>query len=379
MVSGNHKYSKTARFGRVWLGKRADSGVWYLKYRIPKTGKPLERSAGTTSEKEAFREAEIISSQLTNQKIGVADGTIPLTRLQEKYLDAKNGRIKVKSFKRVQTSIVTFMEWLANTHPEVKLTRHLAPETVREFQKQREASGVSRRTVNNDIVNLHGMFRWGIRENLVVSSPADYSKKTGSIDQYRLSRNDADVYSEEEYHALVAEAERQGLHLIRDMIVTFAGTGMRYEELAHLWRKHIHWNTAIPTIEVRAHGGWTPKDPAEVKFIPMLPEVQEVVRRRWEACKNDDDLLFKNSVGHAVRGNKPRKRLQSLFPAVGIDEHRRLFWHSFRNYFVIRCLKKGVAVPALMKWTGHDSASMVLHYAEVIGADDVFAEFRKVS
>ena len=34
---------------------------------------------------------------------------------------------------------------------------------------------------------------------------------------------------------------------------------------------------------------------------------------------------------------------------------------------------------AIMRWTGHDSASMELHYAWAMGQDDVFAEFKKVS
>jgi hypothetical protein len=34
---------------------------------------------------------------------------------------------------------------------------------------------------------------------------------------------------------------------------------------------------------------------------------------------------------------------------------------------------------AVMRWTGHDSASMVLHYARVIRNEDLFDEFRKVS
>ena len=68
-----------------------------------------------------------------------------------------------------------------------------------------------------------------------------------------------------------------------------------------------------------------------------------------------------------------------MFLAVGIGGGRRIYWHSFRNDFIIRCLKKGVAVNASMRWTGHDSASMVLHDAGAMGQDDVFAAFKKVS
>ena len=86
-----------------------------------------------------------------------------------------------------------------------------------------------------------------------------------------------------------------------------------------------------------------------------------------------------NPVGNYISESWTRVKLHDMFTTVGITGERRHHWHAFRNYFIIRCLRKGVAVPAIMKWTGHDSASMVLHYAGVIREEDVYAEFRKVS
>jgi integrase len=377
MVSSS-KYSQTSRHGHIWLGKRANSGIWYLKYKLP-TGKYRERSTGTTSKKEALREADVVSGQLLNQKLGTADGTVPLDTMVEKYFKAKEGRIKVKSFKRVETSWASFKAWLNSAHPEVLLVRQLTSDIVREYQPHREQAGLSQRTINNDIKNLHSIFKWGMREDLTDRSPADYSKKSGTVDLYRLPRYQGDVYTDAEYQALRDEAGRRDNTLVRDMIVVFAGTGMRFEELAHLRQKNIHWKTSIPTIEVRAQNGWSPKDPDEVKSIPMLPEVQEVIRRRVKACQDDESWVFTNTVGNLIAESWTRKKLHGMFAAVGIGEDRRLHWHAFRNYFIIRCLRKGVAVPAIMRWTGHDSASMVLHYAEVIREEDVYEEFRKLS
>ena len=115
----------------------------------------------------------------------------------------------------------------------------------------------------------------------------------------------------------------------------------------------------------------------EVKRVPMLPNVEKVLRQRQKACEAGE-YLFKNGAGNKIVANKNLPALQRLFPQVGIGNDRRLHWHSFRNYFVVYCLKKGATVNAIMQWTGHDSASMVLHYAQAIHPDDVQAEFRKV-
>lgn len=377
--AGDRKFSESYRYGQLRLRKRADSGIWQAVYRHPRSGKVREQSFGTPSKREAEKMAANLSAQLTNGKMGVADGTIPLTLLVEKYFAAKHGRIKTKSFKRVKTTQARFTAWLERTHPDVRLVKHITPEIVREYQDHRQSSGLSLRTVNNDIQNLHAIFNWGIREELVSRSPFDYSSRTGTIDLYTLPPSEVGVYTEAEYLALVAEAERRGMPLIRDLIVVLAGTGMRFEELANLRIKNVHWDTPRPTLQVRAQNGWTPKDPREIKDIPMLPEVQEVVRRRVAGRRDGEAFLFTNTVDNRVHEGWTLEKLKELFPAVGINGDRRLFWHSFRNYFVIRCLKNGVIVPALMKWTGHDSATMVLHYAAAIQQSDVYAEFGKVT
>jgi integrase len=378
MVNGNTKYSETFRHGRVWLGKRADTGVWYLKYKIPSTGQNRERSAATTVKRDAIHEADLLADQLVNQKYGVADGSIQLKTMFDKFVIAKAGRVKTKTLERLKTTISSFQQWISGHQSSIRLARHLNPEIIRQFQSDRKNEGLSLRSVNNDIMNLHTVFRWAIRECLMATSPADYSKK-GTIDRYTVPRFDPAVYSDNEVMALIAQAEAEDDSLTRDLIVVFAGTGMRFEETAHLKPSNIMRGGSVSVIEVRAQKDWSPKDPLEVKRIPMLPEVEEVIRRRCSECRSGGEFLFKNTVGRKIHVNRARERLQKLFSKVGIGDDRRLHWHSFRNYFVIRCLKKGVTVNAIMQWTGHDSASMVLHYAKAMNQEDVQSEFRKLT
>ncbi len=378
MVNGNTKYSETFRRGRIWLGKRIDTGVWYLKYKVPSTGQIRERSASTVVKRDAIHEADLLADQLVNQKYGVADGSIPVSILIEKFIKAKTGRVKDKTLSRLKTTISSFSQWLAEYHPDIRFARNVTSEIIRHFQADRKDAGLSLRSVNNDIMNLHTAFRWAVRECLLAKSPADYSKK-GNIDRFKVPRFEPAVYSDGEVVAMIALAEATGDLLTRDLIVVFAGTGMRFEELAHLKPSSIIWNSAIPMIEVRAQKDWSPKDTFEVKLIPMLPEVESVLRRRCSECKSTGEFIFKNTVGRKIHVNRARERLQKLFPKVGIGDDRRLHWHSFRNYFVIYCLRKGVAVNAIMQWTGHDSAAMVLHYARAILHDDTQTEFRKLT
>lgn len=154
---------------------------------------------------------------------------------------------------------------------------------------------------------------------------------------------------------------------------------MRFGEAANLVPEALLWEAEIPLIDIRARrNGWSPKDSCEEKQIPMFPEVQEVLRRRAAAANGG--YLFTTRTGKRIPENHTRERLQRLFPAVGIDNtSRRIHCHSWRNFFIKRCLDDGARPHCIMTWTGHDSYQMVMHYASARDGDEVgLADFKKM-
>lgn len=377
-MNGRKKYSETTRFGRVRLMKRADSGVWYLKYHLP-DGRWKEESTGTDLKTEAVRHAEERSGQLTNRVLRVPDGTIQLASMFAKYLAAKTQRRKKRTVARIQTTVNNFRAWLSTAMPRATLAKHVTPEVIRLFQTSRRANqDISGRTINNDIRNLNSVFLWACREGYLSKSPADYSRDKGTIDLYEEPDSPPDTYTEDEYHKLLAESKRRGEILIHDMIVVLAGTGMRFGELQHMTPDWLHWDAECPYIDIRACGGWSPKDPKEKKQVPMFPEVAETLRRRSALCNGG--YLFANQAGSVPNCNRTRERLQRYFPNVGIDRTtRRLHWHSFRNYFIVRCLLNGATPFEVMSWTGHDTWQLVMQYARAYKLPESLKAFRAVA
>ena len=370
------KYSETYSYGQLRLCKRSDSGRWYAVFTNPTTGRRREKSLHTTLKREAERQADVYSAQITSGKIGVADGTAPLEILFTEFVTA-NDHLTHEGLKRVQSSINVLRRWIAECEPDIRLVKHLTPSHARRFRSFRIETGAARRTVNNDVTNLHSVFLWGRRAGLAGKSPFDYSR-TGTIKLFKSPSQDPDTYTKDEYPALNVEAARRAYYVVRDLIIVLANTGMRFGEAANLTSEWLHWNVKTPYIEIRARRNWKPKDPNEIKYIPMRAEVQEVFLRLSAAAKPGTPL-FKNKNGNRVAGNHTLARLKRLFPAVGIGSDRRLYWHSWRNFFVIDCLERGVTIPTIMDWVGHDDEQMVIHYSRVRNRDkNGFAEFDKM-
>lgn len=374
----NGKYIETHTHGRVWMGKRRDSGIWYLRCPVPNSPKPVFKSTGLQTKRDAIKAAEFLNQQVLNKKYGVADGTITIELLFEKFLSSKQDKVKPKTHRRLVSTINVFNKWLTTTHLEVRLAKHITSAILEEFQKARKSEDIQPRSIDNDIMNLHTIFKWAIRQTLMASSPADYSRE-GTIELYDEPEDDPDVYTKEEFLSLIKVATDARDWLIADMIRIFGDTGMRYQELANLMPKCICWDTEIPTIKIFAHDGWTPKDEKEKKTIPMTVDVQAIIRRRCSQCKSTSEYLFTNSAGGMLHESHPRDKLKKYQKLIGIGDDRRLHWHSFRNYFIITCLSNGVSMDAIMMMTGHDSAKMVLHYARAGIEERLFSEFKKLN
>jgi integrase len=378
------KHSQTARHGHVWLGKRQASGIWYAQYKHPVSGKYVQRSLGTTIKKEALTIAAERSSQLTNRSLGQADGSAPLSLLFDEFFKARKPHLKKESQKKLLTAKRHLERWLDLEAPHVKKVGQITPAMARKLQRFRLSNdGVNKWTADNTITDLHTIFAWGQNEGTVGKNPFSYAK--GANLQLNLSKkkrehhaaNSVFTYVADEYVALVAEAKRRGWELIHDIIIVLASTGMRFGELANLVPEALVWGAEIPYIDIRARNDWSPKDPDEIKKVPMSPEVQTILKRRER--ESGGGYLFTNTVGNRVAENHSLVKFKKLFTAVGIVPERRLHWHSWRNYFVIRCLDANIAVHIIMLWTGHDSAKMVLHYARARMQETTgFAEFRKL-
>jgi integrase len=243
---------------------------------------------------------------------------------------------------------------------------------------KRSGKFISKRTIDNDVMNISTVYKWALKRELVSKNPADYSRD-GAITLYDAPETPRPVFTSEEYQALLAEAKGEGNTLIYDIVVVLANTGMRYGELASLTTDALNWSgNSGSSITIRATDDFSPKDKHEVKTIPMRLEVEEVLRRRSQDLKKGE-RLFRNSLGNTINPNNTRKSFYRLIRQIGIERKERpLDWHAWRRFFVRNAVQSGIPINIIMSWTGHDSISMVMHYSKTIERQDSMSAIQRI-
>ena len=222
---------------------------------------------------------------------------------------------------------------------------------------RRSLTGLSNRSKNKLLIQLHGIFRraqtmWGIAVNPLARVEKHPMRASGDIQ----------VFSPEEVWALVRAAASE---LDAAIYLTAAFTGLRLGELLAL-----HWcdvDFAGATIRVRASwaGGvlTTPKS-GKVRAVPLAPDVAGALAQlgRREHWTGDDDLVFAGEAGGYLDGSALRRRYEAALAAAGL---RPLRFHDLRHTFGTRMIAKA-DIRRVQEWMGHadiQTTMKYLHYA----------------
>jgi integrase len=197
----------------------------------------------------------------------------------------------------------------------------IEPADIEEWR--RSLVGLSNRSKNKLLIQMHGVFRraqivWGLSVNPLARVEKHPMKASGDIQ----------VFSPEEVWALVraAASEQDGA-----LFLTAAFTGLRMGELLALRWRDVDF--AGSTIRVRAsYAGsalTTPKS-GKVRAVPLAPDVAAALAQlgRREHWVGEDDLVFVGETGSYLDGSALRRRYKE---ALGRASLRPLRFHDLRQ------------------------------------------------
>jgi len=344
---------------------RARGPVWYAKYRVP-DGRQVQKKIGPAwtgrgRPADGYFTKRTAQAWLDDVLSKARAGTLPgMTARGVTFADAATEWLRLVEDDR-ERKPSTLRDYRS------ALRAHLLPAfgerpidaiTVEEIERwRRSLDGLSNRTKNKLLIQLHGIFRRAQRVYGLGTNPIDRIEK-----HPQRASGDIQVFSPEEVWALVraATSEADGA-----LFLTAAFTGLRMGELLALCWRDVDFADSVVRVRSNFAGGQltTPKS-GKVRSVPMAPDVASALARlgRRDDWTGDDDLVFPNATGSFMTDTALRGRYKSALRRAGL---RDLRFHDLRHTFGTRMIAKA-DIRRVQEWMGHadvQTTMKYLHYA----------------
>src|SRR5579863_8238280 len=351
--------------GHVFRVNRAKGPVWYAKYRLP-DGRQVQKKIGpawsergrppvgrfTKRTAEAWL-ADVLLSARKGTLPGMRSGGATFAEAAEEWL-----RFIAQDRERKPSTIRDYRSAL-NAHLLPAFgDRPLESITVDEIEAWRGTlDGLSNRTKNKLLIQLHGIFRRAQRVYGLDANPL------ARVEKHPMrSSGDIEVLAPEEVWALVRAA---GSELDGAIFLTAAFTGLRMGELLALRWVDVDFTGSVIRVRSSWAGGQltTPKS-GKVRSVPMAPDVASALAKLFgrDHWTGDDDLVFASETGTYLADSALRVRYKSALQRAKL---RNLRFHDLRHTFGTRMIAKA-DVRRVQEWMGHadiQTTMKYLHYA----------------
>jgi integrase/recombinase XerD len=333
--------------------QRHEEGVYYLdwredgkRYRVP-AGKDATEAENqrVTKEKEfAARNAGVPVLAQTD------DNRISLTSAIAAYLEEVKLTKKPKTYAAYKLSL----EYFAESCKKLYIRDIERGDLLKFAAFLRDEKQQSPRSVYNKFENVMSFLKaqGALKKNKKgILTPAGVDKN----DWPRFVEEEPEIYEKEELDALFAACDDQE----RVWFEFFLMTGMREQEVQHVYWSDINLNHATVRVTQKPDRGWAPKAYAE-REIP-IPDKLVKSLKTWKATRDDKkcNLVFSTSGCNI--------KLDFLDCLKAVAERAGLnpvdcFLHKFRATFCTRHLWAGVDLRTVQHWMGHKDIESTMRY-----------------
>jgi integrase/recombinase XerD len=150
------------------------------------------------------------------------------------------------------------------------------------------------------------------------------------------------------------------IHVEKLVVWTLLDTGLRVAELAGLTKQHFDWQAH--RIMVYGKGGLYGLK-SKRRVIPLSPRIQPLL---------EGHFALHETLGMSVR------TIQRLVKRVANRAHisRPLTPHVLRHTFSVTAIQKGISLPALQRFLGHDRLATTEIYLN-LSPEEAIREYRE--
>jgi integrase len=322
--------------------ERHIEGAYYLEWRDGAKRRRLSvgKNAADASARRLAKEAEL---NAINHGVAIApqnsNGRRSLAAAIAEFLDETKLTKKPKTLAAYSTALSYFVESCSKLYLEDIDRKDLLKFAA--FLRD-DKDQAPRSTYNKFEVVMTFLKAQGIRG------------LAGKNDWPRFTEEEPEIYEQEELDKLLAACDAEE----RLWFEVFLMTGMREQEVMHVYWSDVNFNHATVRVTHKPDRGWTPKAYKE-REIP-IPARLAASLKAWKA-KSDKacPLVFPTA------GCNPKLDFWDCLKAIAerATLNKEDFWlHKFRATFATRCLWAGVDLRTVQLWLGHSDIESTMRY-----------------
>ncbi len=311
--------------------------------------------AGSLTEGQARR---VLDDILEN----AGQGRMNLQSVEEFF----NGWIASKSASRAQGTVRRYQDVVTPFLKALEPSRRrapldsLKPQDILVFRDNLLRDGLANKSANLALKTLRAAFNAARRQGLITHNPAE------AVEILPDDSAERGTFTLEELQALLAIADDEW----KGMILMGYATGLRLGDVVKRPWSEVNLSGSVPMVRLQPGKHVRGKAKRKPLEIPILPELEEYLRRRQpfggggdgpifprlSKKKNTGDDGLSNTFSDLIRlagipnevvGPKRGPRGRAVF---------RLSFHSLRHTFTSLLANAGVPRETRMKLTGHTSA-----------------------
>jgi integrase/recombinase XerD len=170
----------------------------------------------------------------------------------------------------------------------------------------------------------------------------------------RFVEEEPEIYEEAELDTLFAACTPEE----RLWFEFFLMTGMREQEVMHVYWSDVNWQHATIRVTHKPDRGWTPKAYKE-REIPIPDALVQSLKAYRKESDRTCNLIFPTA------GCKPKLDFLDCLKRVAQRaklNKNNFYLHKFRATFATRCLWGGVDLRTTQSWLGHTDMESTMRY-----------------
>ncbi|MEK7449665.1 MAG: tyrosine-type recombinase/integrase [Planctomycetota bacterium] len=339
--------------------KHKKKTTYYVAYYVD--GKLVRRRVGRSYALAQKLKGDI-EAKLERKESGLVPKDYDIRKFFDEYLRRTQDQQSAEYYKRNQTVINNFLNFLEKKHPYIAKLSRVTPGVIEDYKIFRRSllsedgtHKIKKRTINLEVSSLKTYLNKAVTWDMLNINPlqkVEYVK----VDDAKKIRS----LTAKEVNRILEKCPTW----FYPVVYTALYMGMRQGELIHLEWSDIDF--VGKRIRIKQKDGWAPKSSGKSireRSIPISRFLVDFLKKHKKKTKSKDD----NWVFHGPDGKQLKPELRKVLIRVakkcGINDVTQI--HALRHTYATHLVKSGVDLPTVQSMMGHADIRTTMRYAEV--------------